>query len=95
MRRLRTLPVPRFVEPASVSEGDVIRVVWKHGDIEISRTAKVAIKREMPGGYTKFYSGEGHEIVTVNRHRPNRYRFTLVAESGDNRPEPLFEMESV
>ena len=39
---MKTLPLPRFVDPASVDEGDTIRVTWKVGDVEHTRTGTVA-----------------------------------------------------
>jgi len=94
LKRMKTLPLPRYVEPASIDEGDTIRVTWKVDDVEISRTAKVDRIREDSRGKV-FYSPNGNEICSVSRDNPRRIRFTLLAEAPAPKPEPLFDMEGV
>lgn len=77
MPRMRTLPLPRYVEAASVDEGDTIRVTWKVGDIEHTRTAKVG--RIVHDRFSKqFLSPQGNEICRTGHN--TKLRFTLVAE---------------
>lgn len=92
MKRMKTLPLPRFVEPASIDEGDTIRVTWKVLDVEHSRTAKVGRIID-EGPYKMIVSPEGQEIVRFNRQ--TKLRFTLLAEASPTKSEPLFEMENV
>lgn len=91
MRRMKTLPLPRYVEPASIDEGDTIRVTWKVDDVEITRMAKVARIREDERGRV-FYSPNGNEICAVARSNPRKLRFTLLAEAPPTRQEALFEI---
>ena len=90
MRRMRTLPLPRYVEAASIDEGDTIRVTWKVLDVEHSRTAKVGRVID-EGPYKLIVSPEGQEIARFDRQA--KLRFTLLAEAPARNPEPLFEME--
>lgn len=86
------LPLPRFVNPASVDIGDIIRVTWTVGDIEHTRTGKVdQIERRFGWIY---YSPEGHEIAHVRRDSGAKVRVTLLAETSVKN-EPLFEMDSM
>lgn len=90
MRKMRTLPLPRFVDAASVDEGDTIRVTWSVGDIEHTRTAKVG--RIVNDRFSKqFLSPQGNEICRTGHG--SKLRFTLVAEH-EAPAEALFEMES-
>ena len=89
---MRTLPLPRFVEAASVDEGDTIRVTWHVDDVEISRTAKVARIREDERGKV-FYSPKGNEICAINRYNPRNIRVTLLATGPAQKQPTLFEME--
>ena len=91
MRKMKTLPLPRFVEPASIDEGDTIRVVWKVGDVEHSRTGKVG-RIIHDNCYRTFVSPDGNEIVRFGRN--TRLRFTLLAEAPPKKQETSFEMES-
>ena len=92
MGKLSALPLPRFVDPASVSPGDTIRVTWKVGDIEHTRTGTVdQIERRY--GWI-FYSPEGHEIAHVQRNTRTKIRVTLLAEAKHEQKETLFEMET-
>lgn len=89
MGRLSALPLPRFVSPASVSEGDTIRVTWNVGDVEHTRTGKVA-RIERRFGWV-FITPDGHEIAHVMRDNRTRTRVTLLAEAKQE-STPLFEM---
>lgn len=93
MRRVKALPLPRYVEAASVDEGDVIRVTWKVGDIEHTRTGKVGrIVNQLHG--KQFISPDGNEICRTGHN--SKLRFTLLAEHEAPEPEQLalFDMES-
>lgn len=79
-QHLKTLPVPRFVDAASVDEGDTIRVVWKVGDVEHTRTGTVArIISEHGTRVRSFITPQGNEIIHWTPE--SRARFTLVAEA--------------
>lgn len=79
--------LPRYVSPASVDEGDTIRVVWKVGDVEHTRTGNVE-RIERRYGWI-FYSPEGHEIAHVARD--GRARVTLLDIATKKEPT-LFEV---
>ena len=86
MRRT-ALPLPRYVEPASIDEGDTIRVTWKVLDVEHSRTGRVA--RIIDEGFYKYFVTEqGQEIVRYNRK--SKLRFTLLAEAPVREQARLF-----
>ena len=89
MRRMKTLPLPRFVDPASVDEGDTIRVTWKVGDVEHTRTGTVA-RIERRYGWI-YITPEGNEIAHVQRNTNTRVRVTLLADADKSIPEPMFE----
>lgn len=91
MQRMKTLPLPRFVDPASVSEGDTIRVTWKVGDVEHTRTGKVD-RIERRYGWI-YITPEGNEIAHIQRNSRIKTRVTLLAEA-PVKNEPLFEMEN-
>lgn len=77
MARAKAIPLPRFIEAASIDEGDVIRATWKVGDIEHTRTGRVAkIVNDM--STKQFISPGGNEICRVTSS--SRIRFTLLAE---------------
>lgn len=87
MARMRTLPLPRYVEAASVDEGDVIRVTWKVGDIEHTRTAKVG--KIVNERFSKqFISPEGNEICRTGHN--TKLKFTLLAEHEE--PQPTLDL---
>ena len=90
MRRMKTLPLPRFVDPASVDEGDTIRVTWKVGDVEHTRTGTVA-RIERRYGWI-YITEQGNEIAHVQRSTNKRVRVTLLAEADKSKPEPMFEI---
>lgn len=94
MRKMKTLPLPRYVLPESIDEGDTIRVTWIVGDLEHTRMGKVGRIHTDTGSRIKsFVTVQGNEIC---RHDPNngRARFTLLAEA-DKPQEALFEVEAV
>lgn len=79
-KRMRTLPLPRYVDAASVDEGDTIRVTWKVGDVEHTRTGKVArILNDHGKRSRSFITADGNEIVHWTPD--SRVRFTLLAEA--------------
>ena len=85
------LPLPRFIEAASVDEGDVIRVAWKVGDVTHTREGTVA--RIVNGQLTKqFISPDGNMIAEL-RPSTGKVRVTLLSEGEKNAPIPLFEEE--
>ena len=91
MRKMRTLPLPRYIEPASVDEGDTVRVTWRADDIEITRTGKVDRIRDTRAGKV-FYTPNGNELFTFQAGR--NARVTLLATS--DKPQPtLFDMHEV
>lgn len=76
MSRGRTLP--RYENPASVEAGDTIRVAWKVGGVEHTRTAKVY--RILNDGPVRiFFTEDGQEIfrwLVTGHFQP---RVTLLA----------------
>lgn len=89
MTRGKAVPLPRYVEPASVDEGDVIRVTWKVGDVTHTREGKVG--RIVNGKLTRqFISPDGNMIAELGYQKP-RVRVTLLAEGEKHAPVPLFE----
>lgn len=72
---MSSLPLPRFIEAASIDEGDVIRATWKVGDVEMTRTGTVG-RVIQDGSVKQFISPAGNEIVRVDRH--TKIRFTLL-----------------
>lgn len=91
MRKMKTLPLPRYVDPASVDEGDTIRVTWKVGDVEHTRTGRVD-RIERRYGWI-YITPEGNEIAHIQRNNRARVRVTLLEESSDKgKPEPLFDV---
>lgn len=90
MRKLKALPLPRFIDPASVDEGDSIRVTWKVGDVEHTRTGTVH-RIERRYGWI-YITEQGNEIAHVQRNTAKRVRVTLLAEGDKSKPEPMFEM---
>ena len=92
MTRISVLPLPRFVDPASVSEGDTVRVTWKVDDVEHTRTGTVD-KIERRFGWI-FYTPHGHEIAHVQRNSRVKARVTLLSEAKPAQTESLFEMEN-
>lgn len=92
MRRMKTLPLPCFVDAASVSVGDVIRVSWKVGDVEHTRTGTVGNIERRYGWI--FITPDGNEIAHVQRTSNIKVRVTLLAEA-PIKSEPLFEMEGI
>lgn len=60
MRKTRTQP--RYIEPANVDVGDLIRVEWSAQGIEHTRTARVH-RRIDDGELRGFYTAEGTEIM--------------------------------
>lgn len=91
MQRMKTLPLPRYVDPASVSEGDTIRVTWKVGDVEHTRTGTVE-RIERRFGWI-YYTPQGNEIAHVMRSGV-KARVTLLAEAKPKQSEALFDMEN-
>lgn len=90
MPRGKALPLPRYVEAASVDEGDTIRVTWKVGDVTHSREGTVA--RIVNGQVTKqFISRDGNMIAEITPS-VKKVRVTLLAEAVKVVQEPLFEM---
>lgn len=84
---IKRLPLPRFIKPGMVSEGDTVRFSWKHLDVEHSRTARVArIRHE--GGKVFYYSPEGEVIICTTPGE--KFTMTLLAEADESKPEPLF-----
>ena len=82
---LRRLPLPRYVEAASISEGDTIRAVWAVGDVEHTRTGTVARIVASRGTRSRSYVTEqGNEIVHWTPD--SRVRFTLLAEAKQEAP---------
>lgn len=70
--------LPRYENPASVEVGDTIRVAWKTGDIEHTRTAKVYRKVD-DGPYDIFFTEDGHEIFRWMVSGKFQPRITLLA----------------
>lgn len=78
LKKMRTLPLPRFVDAESVEEGDTIRVTWKVDDVEHTRTGKVARIHHMHGSRVRsFVTAGGQEIVLFTPD--TKARFTLLA----------------
>ena len=87
--RAKALPLPRYVEAASVDEGDTIRVTWKVGDVTHSREGTVG--RIVNGQVTKqFISPDGNMIAELTPS-VKKVRVTLLAEAEKYVPSPLFE----
>jgi len=57
----KTSTLPRFINPASIDVGDVIRVSWRAGGVEHARTARVH-RRVDEGATSVFFTEEGYEI---------------------------------
>lgn len=76
MSRGKTLP--RYENPASVEVGDTIRVAWKVGDVEMTRTGKVRRIVDM-GQLLGFYTDAGHEIFRWSVAGEFQPRVTLLA----------------
>lgn len=86
MRR-RKLPIPRYVDPASVDEGDTIRVTWKVGDVEHTRTGKVGAIHDSLGTPVKvFVTPQGNEIARVTPENRSRVKVTLLEKSPAREP---------
>lgn len=86
MTRRAALPLPRFVSHASIDEGDTVRVTWKVGQVEHSRTGTV--HRIIHDSYKAFIAEDGNEIARFTRD--TKCRFTLLAEAQHAEPLPLF-----
>lgn len=82
--RKRKLPVPRYVNPASIDVGDVIRITWKEGDVEHTLSGEVGAIH----GRTLSTSQGLHLLTWV----PGKmsYRVTLLAKA-EAAQTPLFE----
>ena len=91
MRKMRTLQLPRYIEPASVDEGDTVRIVWRIDDVEISRTGRVDRVRDTLAGKV-FYTPNGNELFTFQAGR--NARVTLLATNETPQPA-LFDMSLV
>lgn len=91
----KSLPVPRYVDAASIDEGDVIRVVWKLGDVEHTRAGKVAAIHHEAGKRTRmFVTASGNEIARYDPNAGIKLRFTLLAEH-EAPQAALFDLETV
>lgn len=77
-KKLSALPLPRFIDPASIDIGDTVRVAWEVEDILISRTGTVA-RREYEGGMRVLYTKGDAEIF---RWHPNhKVKVTLLEKA--------------
>lgn len=86
---MRKLPLPRYTHPANIEIGDLIRAVWKVGDVEHSRTATVH-KREYEGADRVLLAADGQEIMRWHPAHTGP-RVTLLREAEAVKPLPLFE----
>ena len=79
MRRGRTRvnSLPKFIDPANIENGDVIRVAWSNGGVEHARTARVH-RRVDEGPLSVFYTEEGYEIFHWTPGGPRPVRVTLL-----------------
>lgn len=55
--------VPRFIDPANIQIGDVIRVSWEAQGIQHTRTARV-YRRIDDGPVRELYTAEGTQIMS-------------------------------
>lgn len=76
----KALPLPRFINPANVDIGDVVRVSWEAGGILHTRTARVYRKVD-EGGYQMLYNEEGYEIMHWSAATDKKVRVTLIAKA--------------
>lgn len=90
MTKLKALPLPRFIDPASIAIGDMIRITWTVGAVEHTRTAIVA-DRQYEGPDRVLTAKDGQEIMRW--HPAHKHgRVTLLKESPESGAVPLFEM---
>lgn len=81
----RKLPEPRYITPASIDVGDTIRATWKVGDIEHSRTARIADINDRV-----FFATDGQEVFRWNPEA--KIRVTLLAKAETDTRVPLFDV---
>jgi hypothetical protein len=84
-----TLPLPRFIEPASIDIGDTVRASWKVGDVEHTRTGVVG-SIEAVALQRVVYSKSGEEIYRY-LIGSRKLRVTLLKEAPAEKPA-LFNM---
>lgn len=80
MLRKPMLPLPRFINPASVEIGDLIKVAWSAGGIEHTRTARV-YRRIDDGAVRAFFTREGVEIMHWLPEQDKKVRITLIEKA--------------
>lgn len=84
--RKRKLPTPRYVNPASIDLGDVIRVTWKEADVEYTLSGEVGAIH----GRT-LSTPQGAHLLTWEPGKMG-YRVTLLAKA-EAPQTPLFGAE--
>ena len=92
MSQVKTLP--RFIKPAEIMPGDVIRFVWEARGVEHARTARVHRKIEHNKAFA-LYTVEGAEIF---HYVPSTFkgRVTLLAVEVPVEPEAsLFDIDEM
>lgn len=79
-KRPAVLPLPRFINPASIEIGDTIRVAWSVDDVKMTREGKVA-KRDYEGSDRVLTTASGVEILRWHPDYLKRVRVTLLSKA--------------
>ena len=87
----KPLPRVRYIEPASVQPGDLIRATTRSGDLETSHVGRVG-RIHYEGPVRIILTPDGQEIM---RWQPMvKYGKVTLLETGPGmQPEPMFDMD--
>lgn len=93
-KRTRTSDLPRYIDPANIENGDVVRVAWTNGGVEHTRTARV-YRRVDEGPLSVFYTEEGYEIFHWTPGAPRQHRVTLLSKEAPKHTSLFDVLEGV
>lgn len=84
----RRKPEPRYITPASIQLGDVVKARIVDGAITVEKTA-VVVSRDYLGSMRVFSASDGQEIFRWHPEHGEQ-RVTLLERKEENNDIPLF-----